>query len=181
MIEPWMLVGVDWLLRVGLAVGIFYAVSCARRERTQALEEVGVIVQLRLAELLPLPHLGDRGTLVSMLRDIAPGHDLAVYTAGEPPLLVARRSRWEPPGAGEARWIEVHRDALLTGEVVREEHCGTLVPLRLRDGRLVGALIVATHTELTLDAAAWATLRHVTALIALTRRSASCVPGAGSR
>jgi hypothetical protein len=162
-------VALDWLLRLGMAAAIAYAIHVARRERHDARKDAEVFLHWRLMELLPMPHLGDRGTLLAMLHDLAPDHDLAVYTASEPALLVARRHPLEPPGASEARWVEVHRASLLDGHTVREETCGTLIPLRLRDGRLTGAVIVATQDEITLDAPTRATLRHVAALIAVTR------------
>jgi hypothetical protein len=155
----------DWIVRFTFLGAVAYAVFIIHSERARATRLVDLTLCRRLAELLPLPHLGDRGTLMAMLRDFAPRHDLAVYTAGEPALLVARRHPLEPPGPEEARWIEVHRAALQAGQVVREEECGVLVPLRLRDGTLTGAIIVGTHKELTFDDTARATLRHIAALV----------------
>jgi hypothetical protein len=159
----------DWIARF-LAFGVAgYAVRVIQRERSDAQRDAELRLRRRLAELLPLPHFGDRGALLGMLRDIAPGYDLALYTAGEPALLVFRRDGLEPPGPEEARWIEVHREALLAGRVVREPACGAIVPLRLRNGALTGALIVATGKDPSLDPTALATLRHVAALVA-------CIP-----
>ncbi len=157
---------IDWLLRVAMAAAVIYAVHVVHRERREARDDALLALQWRLMELLPLPHLGDRGTLLAMLDAVAPGHDLALYTAAEPALLVARRHPLAPPGAAEARWVEVHRPALLDGRPVREAGCGTLIPLRLRDGHLAGTLIVATQDEITLDASAAGTLRHVAGLLA---------------
>jgi hypothetical protein len=154
----------DWIVRLSLLGAAAYALFIIRREQARATRLADLILCRRLAELLPLPHLGDRGTLLAMLRSIAPGHSLAVYTAGEPPLLIARRLHYMPPGAEAALWIEVHRDALLSGQVVREALCGTIVPLRLRNGLLTGAIVIDTREELTLDPAAQATLRHVAGL-----------------
>lgn len=163
--EASMLTAADWLLRAAFVGGIAYALRTTQRERTRAREDAIIALQQRLMELLPLPHLGDRGSLMGMLRDIAPDHDLSIYTAGEPVLLVTRRNPHEPPGAEEARWVEVHRAALSVGQVVYEPRCGTLVPLRLRNGHLAGALIIPTRKELTFDDVAQATLRHVAGLL----------------
>jgi hypothetical protein len=158
----------DWIMRLTLLGAVAYAVFVIHSERARATRLVDLTFCRRLAELLPLPHLGDRGTMMAMLRDIAPRHDLAVYAAREPVLLIARRHPLEPPGPEEARWVEVHRAALQAGQVARDGECGILVPLRLRDGTLTGALIVGTHKELTFDATARATLQHIAALVACT-------------
>ncbi len=135
----------DWIVRFTMLGAVAYAVVIIHSEQARTTRLVDRTLCRRLAELLPLPRLGDRGTLMAMLRDIAPGHDLALYTAGESALLIARRPPLEPPGPEEARWMEVHRAALQAGQVVREQECGALVPLRLRDGTLTGALVVGTH------------------------------------
>lgn len=158
----------DWVVRFAMLGVVTYAVWVIHREKALAARLVDRLVCRRLAELLPLPHVGDRGTLIAMLREIAPAHDIAIYTAGQPALLVARRREHAPPGAEEARFIEVHRDALLGGQIVREPACGTLVPLRLPNGFLTGTIIVATLEKLRLDDTARATLRHVAGFIAWT-------------
>ncbi len=158
----------DWLVRYAMLAGVAYAIYVIHHERARACAEADRRWCVRLAALLPLPHLGDRGTLLVMLQDVAPEHDFALYAAGEPALLIARRQTSSPLGPEAARWIEVHRDALQGGQVVREPRCGTLVPLRLRDGALTGALIIDTQRPVPLDAAAHATLRHVAALVGPT-------------
>ena len=158
----------DWLVRYAMLASVAYAIYVIHHERARACAEADRRWCVRLAELLPLPHLGDRGTLLVMLQDVVPEHDLALYAAGEPALLIARRPASSSLGPEAARWIEVHRDALQGGQIVREPGCGTLVPLRLRDGALTGALIVDTQRPVPLDVTAQATLRHIAALVGPT-------------
>lgn len=158
---------VDLVVRYAMLATVVYAVAVIHRERRFAAREAERSLLARLAELLPLPHLGDHTTLAALLSDIAPGCALAIYSTGEPVLLVFRRDEREPPGRVETRWVEHHREALRAGEIVREQDCGTLIPLPLRDGALVGALLVATLEQIPLDDTARATLRHIAGLVAL--------------
>jgi hypothetical protein len=127
--------------------------------------DVEQYVDWRLVQLLPVPYLGDRTTLLSLLEKLAPGRPLALYAVDEPHALVAQRHEHGPPAAAEACWIEIHRALLSQGRVVVDERCGTIVPTRDRDGRLRGALIIGGSEVVILDAEAQATLRHIAGIL----------------
>jgi hypothetical protein len=128
--------------------------------------EIEMLLDLRLARVLPLPHLGDRGSLLAMLRDFARDRPLALYTTGEPACLVSRRDGSEPPGPAEARFVEIHRQRLATGDLVFDARCGTLIPALTRDGELRAALIVGGRSPVAVNDETHATLRHIAGLMA---------------
>jgi hypothetical protein len=149
----------DWFVSAGLVVGVAsvgvgaYCVRVLRRAvaRMPTPDDVERCVQWRLMEILPLPYLGDRSTLLDMLHGIAPGRAIAVFITAATPLLLARDGDWEAATPAGACWVELHLAALARGEHVRCEGIGVLVPLRTRDGRLTGAVAVSGHQPVALD------------------------------
>ncbi len=149
------------------AVAATIIVTIAERLRPHAvlLSDLELIVNRRLAELLPLPHLGDRGTLLAMLWQFVPKRSLAVYAVGDPSVLIARRNPNDAPDATDARFIEIHRHRLALGAVVEDPRCGTLIPALTRSGRLTGVVIVAGIERVGLDDDTRATLRHIAGVL----------------
>lgn len=154
------------VLVVAVVAAAIVVVAAERvRPRAVALSAVELIVNRRLAELLPLPHLGDRGTLLAMLWQFVPKRSLALYAVGDPSVLIARRNPNDAPDATDARFIEIHRHRLALGAVVEDPRCGTLIPALTRSGRLTGVVIVAGSERVGLDDDTRATLRHVAGVL----------------
>ncbi len=159
----------DWLAGSAFAVGIAstglggYCVWALRRALARMPTPVDVerCVEWRLMELLPLPHVGDRGTLMLALRVVAPGRPRAVFALGEAPILLARDFAWDTPTPADARWIELHRDDLASGHSVAHERAGVLLPLLTRGGRLTGVVLISGPASVTLDDESRAALRCV--------------------
>lgn len=148
-----------------VAATIIVALAERVRPHGVALSKVELLVNRRLAELLPLPHLGDRGALLAMLWQFVPKRSLAVYAVGDPSVLVARRNQNDAPDASDARFIEIHRHRLALGAVVEDLRCGTLIPALTRSGHLRGVVIVAGTERVGLDDDTRATLRHIAGVL----------------
>jgi hypothetical protein len=159
----------DWLTGAGFVAGVASAgvgAYCARAlrrtiARMPTPEDVERCVQWRLMELVPLPYLGDRSTVLDMLRGVALERPLAVFVMAESPLLIARDGDWDAPVPADARWVELHHETLARGEHVQQKPTGVLVPLLTRDGRLTGVLVVGGHRPVSLDDGSRAALRCV--------------------
>lgn len=164
----------DWLAGSAFAVGLAstglggYCVWALRRALARMPTPVDVerCVEWRLMELLPLPHVGDRGTLMLALRAVAPGRPRAVFALGEAPILVARDFAWDTPTPADARWIELHRDDLASGRTVSQDRAGILLPLLTHSGRLTGVVLVAGSAGVALDDESRAALRCVAGWLA---------------
>lgn len=155
-----------WLLLALVVMGLVLWLTAARRARDGSSPRAALAFQdWSAVRLLPLPYEDDRKAVLDLLRDFAPGRELAVYSVGDPPLLVAHRGGENAPGAAQARWIEFHRAALSRGEIVVEEHCGTLVPAFTRTGLWRGVVIVAGDESVSLDDTAAADLRLLAATL----------------
>jgi hypothetical protein len=148
-----------WLLS---AAALLFAWRLATRTRPRPVAPPHVDLTFHdwsALRLLPLPCADDRAAILDLLRDFAPGRSLAVFSVGDPPLLVGQRQGDDTPGPAQSRWIEIHRAALSRGETVVEAACGTLVPAFTRAGLWRGVVIVAGPEPLPLAGAQAATLK----------------------
>ena len=160
--EAWF-IALDWTLRVAALGAVTYCVRAVHLSlaRIPTPADVERCVDWRLFELLPLPYLGDRGTLLELLRNIAPGQPRAVFALTDTPLLLVREGGSDAPTPADARWIELHRATLARGEHVHHTPAGTLLPLLTRGGRLSGAIVVAGRKAVALDDESRAALRCI--------------------
>ncbi len=158
-LPPWLLIG------AGVLFALWVIGSVASRCTEAALARHWLTFQdWSAVRLLPLPCESDRAAMLGLLRDFAPGRALAVYSIGDPPLLVAHRDGESAPSTAPA-WIESHRAALSRGETVLEARCGTLVPVFTRAGLWRGVVLVADVEPVSLDVDAAASLRVLAATL----------------
>jgi hypothetical protein len=122
-------------------------------------------LQYRLTQILPLPHLGNRESLLRAVAAIAPGRPLGIYSVAHPPLLVACRDGQDAAGTEAGHRIETHRAELVTGRIVQDQACETLIPALTRFGDLRAALIVGGTEPVELDEHAQGVLRYLAALL----------------
>ena len=137
----------------------------AHKRRFVDKEHLDYYIQFRLMQMLPLPYLGDRESLLKIVDRVAPGRPLAICSVADPPLLVIRRAGHEGPHLAVGASIEAHRAELAAGSVVQDGDCGTLIPARTRAGDLRAALVVGDTQPVTLDAHAESALRYLAALL----------------
>jgi hypothetical protein len=155
-----------WLLVALAVIGLALRWTAARSARAASSPRATLAFQdWSAVRLLPLPYEDDRKAVLDLLRDFAPGRELAVYSVGDPPLLVTHRAGENAPGPAQARWIEFHRAALSRGEIVVEPHCGILVPAFTRAGLWRGVVIVVGTDPVRLDEATAADLRLLAATL----------------
>ncbi len=165
MLEPTLPHVFDWALRAALVGAGAWTLVTVHRLRRISPDEVERFVNRRLMELLPLPHLGDRGALLAMLGQFVPLRSLALYAVGDPTVLVARRNGTDAPDSADARFVEIHRHRLALGAVVTDLRCGTLIPALTRSGQLRGVVIISGQERVGLDDDTRATLRHIAGVL----------------
>lgn len=127
--------------------------------------KIDYYIHFRLMQMLPLPHLGDRQSLINSLSQVAPGRPLALFSVAHPPLLVIRRPGFHEPHTASGALIEAHLEELKAGQIVQDAICGTLIPAVTRYGDLRAAVVVADAQPVTLDAHAEGALRYVAGLL----------------
>jgi hypothetical protein len=136
-----------------------------RQQRFILREEIDHYLQLRLMQLLPLPHLGDRESLLKVVERIAPGRPMAICSVADPPLVLILRAGESALHLDVAASVETHRVDLAAGRIVQDDDYGTLVPARTQAGDLRAALVVDGTQPVTLDEHGEGALRYLASLV----------------